>query len=281
MNKIKFYLILGVINFLMIGCTGDDEPQLILPAISINDATGAEGNKLTFEIYLSKRSEEVITVEVNTSDASAIGGKDYISKSSTITFNPGDSLKIVAISILTDSEMEENETFSVQLGNAIKATIGDGVATGIIADTPAIFMEARIDGLLWQAQLGGFFGAEIVVSGPTFTTLSGIGKDGDSQITIISPTNGFEERSYEFKTRFDDALYGYYVPHLFSSGGQGIGFFSTGGELKITKFDRVNAIVEGTFELTSEARDKDSKVIGSRDITEGRFALPLKLIGID
>jgi endoglucanase len=46
-----------------------------------------------------------------------------------LTFQPGETSRTISVSIKGDRKREANETFSVQLSNAVGATIDDGVAT--------------------------------------------------------------------------------------------------------------------------------------------------------
>jgi hypothetical protein len=46
-----------------------------------------------------------------------------------LTFQPAQTSRTISIAIKGDRKREANETFSVQLSNAVGATIADGVAT--------------------------------------------------------------------------------------------------------------------------------------------------------
>ncbi len=52
----------------------------------------------------------------------------------TLTFNPGDTQQTILVPIVTDSDDETDETFSVTLSNAGNAFILDGAAVGAIID---------------------------------------------------------------------------------------------------------------------------------------------------
>ena len=57
---------------------------------------------------------------------------DYASSQATITFAPGQRSKSVAVSVVSDLAIEQDETFTVTLSNALNATIANGTATGTI-----------------------------------------------------------------------------------------------------------------------------------------------------
>ncbi|MFN6564165.1 MAG: Calx-beta domain-containing protein [Nostoc sp. ChiSLP01] len=113
------------------------------PAISISDVFFNEGNTGTttnanFTVTLSNPSYQQVTVNYNTSDGTAtVTDSDYNSASGTITFNPGETSKVISIGIIGDNKFETEETFSVNLLGATNATIADslGVATIINDDT--------------------------------------------------------------------------------------------------------------------------------------------------
>ena len=83
-------------------------------------------------MFLSKRSTRSISVQVQTSDQTAVSrgsGQtpfDYIESGlQAMTFAPGDSAKQFAVTFEGDAMDEDNETFRVFLTNPLNATIGD------------------------------------------------------------------------------------------------------------------------------------------------------------
>ncbi|MBN3925282.1 Calx-beta domain-containing protein [Nostoc sp. NMS4] len=110
------------------------------PTIAISDVSVGEGNTSTttnanFTISLSNASYQQITVNYNTSDSTAqVGDSDYNSASGTITFNPGETSKVISIGVIGDNKAETNETFSVNLLSATNAAIADNLGVGTIVD---------------------------------------------------------------------------------------------------------------------------------------------------
>jgi chitinase len=101
--------------------------------LSIADASVVEGNRgsrqVQFSVTLSNASSQAITVSYRTVDGTALAKSDYSATSGTLTFQPGETSRTISVSIKGDRKREANETFSVQLSNAVGATIDDGVAT--------------------------------------------------------------------------------------------------------------------------------------------------------
>jgi ribosomal protein L35AE/L33A len=113
----------------------DDDP---VPSLSIGDATVTEGNSgtlnATFTVSLNTASGRTVIVDYDTADGSAIGGSDYEPSSGTLTFPAGQTTRQVIVPVIGDTLDEPNEDFTVQLSNALNATIDDGVGLGTIVD---------------------------------------------------------------------------------------------------------------------------------------------------
>jgi hypothetical protein len=106
------------------------------PTLSIADGSVREGNKgttrLELTVTLSRSIKDVVTVNYATANGTALKTSDYKATSGTLTFQPGQTSRTIAISIITDRKREKNETFSVTLSNAVGATIDDALATATI-----------------------------------------------------------------------------------------------------------------------------------------------------
>jgi hypothetical protein len=108
------------------------------PALSIEDATGNEGNSgtttLSFTVRLSAASSKAVSVGFATADGTATSPSDYSSASGTLTFQPGQQAKVIAVPVAGDTALEPNETFVVSLSNPVNASLANGTATGTIAN---------------------------------------------------------------------------------------------------------------------------------------------------
>ncbi|MFN7414879.1 MAG: beta strand repeat-containing protein, partial [Dolichospermum sp.] len=105
--------------------------------LSINDVTLTEGNSgtknATFTVTLSGETFQPVTVNYATANGTATAGSDYTATTGTLIFNvnPGETSKQITVSVLGDTLAESDETFFINLSNAINATIADtqGIAT--------------------------------------------------------------------------------------------------------------------------------------------------------
>lgn len=112
----------------------DDGP----PSLSVADATVAEGDDgtttLELVVTLTGATAVVATVDYAVADGTASEPGDYAAASGTLAFTPGDPTEVITVDVNGDRTFEPDETLTVVLSGATGATIGDGGATGTIAD---------------------------------------------------------------------------------------------------------------------------------------------------
>ncbi|HYX28378.1 MAG TPA: Calx-beta domain-containing protein [Pyrinomonadaceae bacterium] len=106
------------------------------PEITINDVAKNEGNAgttaFTFTVSLAAASSQIVTVNYATADGTAVASSDYQAASGPLTFNPGDLTKTITVNVNGDTTNEPNETFFVNLSNAVNAVILDSQGQGTI-----------------------------------------------------------------------------------------------------------------------------------------------------
>jgi hypothetical protein len=124
--------------------TGTINDNDAAPSLSINDATVSEGNTGTvfavFTVTLSAASGQQVAVNYATANATATAPADYAAAGGTLTFAAGETTKTISVSVNGDGADEPNETFNLNLGGAVNATISDnqGIATIVDDDGPGI-----------------------------------------------------------------------------------------------------------------------------------------------
>jgi hypothetical protein len=108
------------------------------PSLTVNDVTVTEGDSgaknAVFTVALSASSASPVTVDFATVDGSAKSPDDYAAASGTLTFAPGELSKRVTVAVAGDALDEPHETYSVELANAVGATIADARGAGTILD---------------------------------------------------------------------------------------------------------------------------------------------------
>jgi hypothetical protein len=114
----------------------DDEAKLAADDVRVD-----EGNTGTTDAVLAVRltnpSDRRITVDYVTTAGTATEGTDYNRASGTLTFEPGEVRKTVTVQVIGDTLFEEDETFHLDLSNAVGAPLQDGRGTATIADDEA------------------------------------------------------------------------------------------------------------------------------------------------
>ena len=105
-------------------------PGIAINDVSVNEAAGT----VTFTVSLSAPSGKPINVDYSTRNGSATDTQDYVNDSGTVNFAPGETTKTITISINEDMIYEGNESFFVDLSNAVNSYISVPTGTGTIVD---------------------------------------------------------------------------------------------------------------------------------------------------
>ncbi len=112
-------------------------------AVTVSDASAAEGDPMTFTVTLDKAVSGGLTVTPSFRDGSATKGTDYRENTRALSFaGTAGETKSFTVATTADSNEEPNETFTVSLtvsGTTATVTATD-TATGTILDddTPAV-----------------------------------------------------------------------------------------------------------------------------------------------
>ncbi|MCZ2340934.1 MAG: hypothetical protein LC104_03960 [Bacteroidales bacterium] len=118
--------------------TDDDDG----PTISISDVTVTEGDggtqMATFTVSLSGASGKTVTVNYATADGGAESGSDYTTTNGTLSFNAGVTSMQIQVPVLGDLVYEPNESFFVNLSNAVNGSIADTQGVGTIVNNDAV-----------------------------------------------------------------------------------------------------------------------------------------------
>jgi hypothetical protein len=126
------------------GTIVDNDPP---PSITIEDVKVSDSGSTpsaVFTISLSAPSSNAVTVSYQTADGTATAGSDYQAQSGTLTIPAGATSATISIPIVADTLVEPDETFTVNLGNALNATLARSQATGTISDRPQTAPQTRV-----------------------------------------------------------------------------------------------------------------------------------------
>lgn len=110
-----------------------------VPTFGVTDASVTEPDlgsaELSFTVRLSAASINTLSVDYATQDVTAkASAMDYVSKTGTLTFLPGDVAKTVMVSVNGDALAESDETLSLILFNPSGTTIVRTASVGTIVN---------------------------------------------------------------------------------------------------------------------------------------------------
>jgi hypothetical protein len=99
-----------------VGTITDEEPRVSI--IGVNKAEGKKNQAtlFTFTVTLSAAYDQAVTMSFRTVDGTATSSdNDYVARTGTITFAPGETTRTITIEVRGDSKKEADETFYVDL----------------------------------------------------------------------------------------------------------------------------------------------------------------------
>lgn len=112
----------------------------VTPTLSVSAVTGTVAEKdsgvvnLVYHVALSAASFDTVTVDYFTADGTATAGSDYIPIAGTLTFNPGETNKVLIVQAIGDLQVEPNETLTLNLTNSQHALLNMSQSSGMILD---------------------------------------------------------------------------------------------------------------------------------------------------
>ena len=123
-----------------VGTILDDDSPPVTGSISVNDVSlseGDSGTKLATFTISRTGGTAAFAVDYATSNGSATAGSDYVAiPLTTLNFAAGETAKTVLSPSMATRSVEGNETFSLNLSNAVGpgATIADATGAGTIVN---------------------------------------------------------------------------------------------------------------------------------------------------
>jgi hypothetical protein len=103
-----------------IGAILDNEPRISISDVSKKEGKKGQKTQFTFTVTLSVPYDQPVTMSYRTVNGTATtGDNDYVAKSGTLTFAPGETTKTITIVVNGDSKREADEYFYLDLfGNS-------------------------------------------------------------------------------------------------------------------------------------------------------------------
>ena len=194
----------------------DDAPPPPPPVtVSIADARGAEGGRLSFMVSLSRPAAGTVAVRYETAGGTAEEGVDYEAATGVLSFGPGVERQIVEVQTRQDGQDEPDETFTVRLSDPDGAVLGNAVGTGTIVDDDAPPPPPPVTVSIADARgaEGGRLSFMVSLSRPAagtvavrYETAGGTAEEGvdyEAATGVLSFGPGVERQIVEVQTRQD------------------------------------------------------------------------------
>lgn len=111
--------------------------ETVSPAASIGNARVVEGNNgawLSFPVKLDRTADRSVSVDYSTADGTATAGSDYVATSGTLTIPAGETTGVIAVKVLSNKVLEDNERMTVNLTSPGFGTLADASGRGTIVN---------------------------------------------------------------------------------------------------------------------------------------------------
>jgi hypothetical protein len=116
----------------------DDDPVPTVTAEGCAVAEGDAGNVPCLgAVRLSNPTSQNVVVDWTTNAGTATPGTDYVATGGVLTFVAGDTLRSAGASVIGDTAVEADESFTLAVTGATNATVGNGQAPFVILDDDA------------------------------------------------------------------------------------------------------------------------------------------------
>jgi hypothetical protein len=130
-----------------------DTPSVFVRDVVVDEKDGTASFVVMLGQANGQASNSTVTVDYATTPDSALSGSDFVARSGTLSFAPGESAKTVVVDLVDDSTLEGLERFGLTLSHANGAQIADGSAVAEIGPSdatptsqPKISIEDRVVG---------------------------------------------------------------------------------------------------------------------------------------
>ena len=138
MLKYSAPLTFGLVLLLSACSDFSAQPETSLPKLVWDSTSSTEGNasseaSATFTFHLNKAAVNA-SIDYITADGSAQRDSDYVFSSGTLHFEEASTIQTLAIPLVGDHKIEDDETFVLVLGNAVNLTLAETSAYATIVD---------------------------------------------------------------------------------------------------------------------------------------------------
>ena len=117
-----------------IGTILDYEPRISINNVTQKESNGRKTTLFVFTVTLSFAYDQPVTMSYRTVNGTATtGDSDYVAKTGTLTFAPGETTKTITIEVKGDNKKEANEYFYLDLfDNSSNSLLAKNLGIGTI-----------------------------------------------------------------------------------------------------------------------------------------------------
>jgi chitinase len=109
---------------------GTGKPSLRIADVNEWEGSAVTGNhQVSVPVTLSGPTNQTVRVHFATRNGTASAPSDYLARSGTLTFVPGQTSSAVQVTFVGENRPEPDERFFVDLSAPVNATVADGTAT--------------------------------------------------------------------------------------------------------------------------------------------------------
>ena len=110
-------------------------PILVIEDLGVIEPYG-DSQQVLFKVKRFGNSNSAISVNYSTANGTGIAGTNYTATSGTLTFNPGETVKTIGVTVNRDADVTSGETFFVNLNSPTNAILGNNQAKATIREAP-------------------------------------------------------------------------------------------------------------------------------------------------
>jgi hypothetical protein len=122
-------------SFALVGTLLDDD---LLPGLSVDDVAFSEGETDAFVVTLDAASGRSVTVDWRLAGGSARLGYDIAAGAGTLSLDAGETVGSIPVEALLDGIDEDRESFTLELSEAVNATLEEATGNGSVIDIDAM-----------------------------------------------------------------------------------------------------------------------------------------------
>lgn len=241
--------------------------------------------KAKVQVVRKNGNAGAVSVGYTTADGSALDGRDYSSRTGTVTFGPGEIAKSIEIPLIDTAGIDGSRQFTILLNDPASAVLGTPASTTVIINDDESAGRFQFDAASYQVREGGSFTVKVrrTVGTDQRATVdysaSGQSASSGTDFIVASGTLTFEdgeiEKTFTVQAPLDGVLEGDEMFSLALTNVTGGGELGTPSFATVTIQDNDDAGSLKSFALLGE----NSTITASAKLPDGKVMLAGRFVG--